>query len=94
MSVLAQPEEMAPALAVGVRLRWDERRQSWLLLGPEKVVMLDGVAAEILQRFDGKTRPSQIAAVLCQSYDESNSTIEFQINHLIDQLAAEGLLRR
>ena len=84
----------APALASGVRLRWDERRQSWVLLGPEKVVMLDPIAAEILQQFDGKATASRIAGVLCQAYNEESSTIEGQIDELIDRLAAEGLVRR
>jgi pyrroloquinoline quinone biosynthesis protein D len=82
-----------PRLAAGVRLRWDERRQSWVLLGPEKVVLADTVAAEILQRLDGATSTGQIADALSRTYEATPETIEKQILVLVDQLASEGLVR-
>ncbi|MGH6943690.1 MAG: pyrroloquinoline quinone biosynthesis peptide chaperone PqqD, partial [Geminicoccaceae bacterium] len=43
-----------PALARGVRLRFDQARAAWVLLAPERVLMPDEVAVEIIKRLDGK----------------------------------------
>ena len=44
---------IVPALPRGVRLRYDESRKQWFLLGPERVFEPDETAVEILQRIDG-----------------------------------------
>ncbi|MEL6979484.1 MAG: pyrroloquinoline quinone biosynthesis peptide chaperone PqqD [Pseudomonadota bacterium] len=48
----ALPDEARPALLSGVRLREDPRR-GWVLLAPERVLLLDETAAAVLAEIDG-----------------------------------------
>ncbi len=41
-----------PRLAPGVRLKYDEARTCWVVLAPERVLMPDETALEVLQRLD------------------------------------------
>jgi pyrroloquinoline quinone biosynthesis protein D len=50
-----------PVLARGVRLQWEQVPQEWILLYPEGRVNLNGSAAEIMRRVDGK---QSIAAIV------------------------------
>ena len=47
-------DDAVPALARGVKLRFDKARDAWVLLAPEKVLMPDQIAVEILKRCDRK----------------------------------------
>ena len=54
-SSIARPRRRAAQtrLPRGVRLKLDETRGEWLLLAPERVIKMDAIAVEILQRCDG-----------------------------------------
>jgi coenzyme PQQ biosynthesis protein PqqD len=82
-----------PALANGVRLRWDETRQSWLLQAPERVVMADDAAAAILQLIDGQRSVPAIVAALVESFAAPQGQIEEDVDRLLDELSAAGLVR-
>ncbi len=47
------PETAVPALARGVKFRFDEVRQRWVLLAPERLFVPDDQAVEILKLVDG-----------------------------------------
>ena len=49
-----------PRLAPGVRLHFDQKRDAWVLLGPERVIEIEGPASEILRRCDGTRSIGQI----------------------------------
>jgi pyrroloquinoline quinone biosynthesis protein D len=59
-----------PALARGVRLQWEQVPQVWVLLYPEGRVNLNGSAAEIMQRVDGKQSIQAIVEALQTTFDE------------------------
>jgi pyrroloquinoline quinone biosynthesis protein D len=42
--------EARPGLAPGVRLTFDKARDQWVVLAPERVLVPDETALEILQR--------------------------------------------
>ena len=46
-------ETVTPRLRRGVKFRFDETRQAWILLAPEKLFTPQGTAVEILKRVDG-----------------------------------------
>jgi len=83
----------APALAPHVRLRFDAARQSWVLLAPERVVLLDETAHAVLSRVDGATRADAIAAALAEEYDAPVAEIAADVAALLDDLRGQGLLR-
>ena len=44
MSAAPDSAPSRPRLAPGSRMRWDEARQSWVVLAPERVILLDETA--------------------------------------------------
>jgi pyrroloquinoline quinone biosynthesis protein D len=60
-----------PVLSRKVRLRYDEARQSDLLLLPERVVKLNRSAAAILGLCDGNRTAGEIARELETRYERS-----------------------
>jgi len=60
---------IVPNLPRGVRLRFDESRGQWFLLGPERVFEPDEIAVEILQRIDGVRSIDAIAKELAATFE-------------------------
>ncbi len=57
-----------PRLPRHVKLRFDKARERWVVLAPERVLMPDDTALEVLQRCDGETRVNDIVANLAEAY--------------------------
>jgi pyrroloquinoline quinone biosynthesis protein D len=81
-----------PALPRGVRLRFDQARDAWVLLAPERVLMPDPIAIEILTRCDGKASVAAIVDELAAAYAAERSQIETDVIALLQDLADKGLL--
>lgn len=81
-----------PRLAPGVRLRFDERRDTWLLLAPERVIETEGPVSEIVSRFDGLRSVGEIAGELAAVYTTSRSEILADIIDLVTELAGKRLV--
>ena len=52
-----------PRLPRHVKMRFDKARDRWVVLAPERVLMPDETALEVLQRCDGETSVNAIVAV-------------------------------
>ena len=85
-------DEAVPALARGVRLRFDKARNAWVLLAPEKVLMPDQVAVEILKRCDGKASVAAIVDDLAATFAAERSQIEADVNAFLQDLADKGMV--
>jgi pyrroloquinoline quinone biosynthesis protein D len=69
-----------PALGTMYRLQWEEAQQCHVLLFPEGMIKLNGPAAEILKRCDGKTSVAALVADLETTFGEADlraDVIEF-----------------
>jgi coenzyme PQQ biosynthesis protein PqqD len=86
-------ETSRPALAPGVRLHFDPRRERWLLLAPERVIETDGPAPEILKRCDGVRTLGAIIDELATTFAAERQVIATDVAALIDELAAKRLVR-
>ena len=58
-----------PTLPRGVRLHFDKVRDSWVLLAPERAVMLDPIGHAILSEVDGRRSFGEITETLAQKYN-------------------------
>ena len=85
-------ESAAPRLADGVRLKFDEVRGQWVVLAPERVIVPDETAVEVLRRCDGETTLSAIIDALAASYDASRGEIAQDVGDLIAELRDKGVL--
>ena len=81
-----------PALARGVRLRFDKARDAWVLLAPEKVLMPDQIAIEILKRCDGKAKVGDIVADLALTFSADRDQVAGDVRAFLQDLADKGML--
>jgi pyrroloquinoline quinone biosynthesis protein D len=81
-----------PRLAPGVRLHFDAKRESWVLLGPERVIETEGPANEILRRCDGTRTIAQIVDELAALYSADRAEIAGDVNDMLAELVAKRML--
>jgi pyrroloquinoline quinone biosynthesis protein D len=80
--------------ARGVKLRFDEVRESWVLLGPERAFVPDEHAVEVLKLIDGERTETGIVDALAARYDAPRETIAKDVAAMLDDLAQRGAVRR
>ena len=85
-------DHSVPSLARGVRLRFDEARKAWVLLAPERVLMPDEIAVEILRRCDGKAAVSAIVDDLAQTFEAEPAQVAGDVRGFLQDLADKGMV--
>ena len=80
--------------APGVKLRFDETRQAWIVLAPERLFMPDEHATEILKLVDGTRSAAAIVDDLAARFDAPRATIEADVLEMLQDLVDRGVLRR
>ncbi|WP_439499161.1 pyrroloquinoline quinone biosynthesis peptide chaperone PqqD [Bosea sp. (in: a-proteobacteria)] len=83
---------IVPALPRGVRLRFDETRRQWFLLGPERVFEPDEIALEILQRIDGVRSIEAIAQELATTFEANRDEIAADVVAFLRGLADQRMI--
>jgi len=83
-----------PRLAPGVRLHFDKTRNAWILLGPERVIEMEGPSHEILKRCDGTHSATQIVDELTALYNADRATIEGDVLALLAELTTKRFVVR
>ncbi|MGR3592634.1 MAG: pyrroloquinoline quinone biosynthesis peptide chaperone PqqD [Limimaricola soesokkakensis] len=82
-----------PALPRFVKLRFDRARDTWLLLAPERILIPDEIAVEVLKLCDGEATLAAIATTLAARYDAPEPEILSDITDMLADLEAKGFLR-
>jgi pyrroloquinoline quinone biosynthesis protein D len=85
-------DDAVPALARGVKLRFDKARDTWVLLAPEKVLMPDQIAMEILKRCDGKATVAVIVEDLAVTFAADRDQVAGDVRAFLQDLADKGML--
>jgi len=81
-----------PKLPRGVKLRFDDARKQWFLLGPERIFEPDEIAIEILQRVDGAKSIGAIAGDLAASFQAPQDEIEIDVVDFVQSLVKIRML--
>lgn len=81
-----------PVLPRGVRCQHDSVRGVEVLLGPERVLMLDAIGVAILSRVSGTAAVAQITQELCTVYDAPRDVIEPDVIAYLQDLADKRLV--
>lgn len=81
-----------PRLPRGSKLRFDQARGAWVLLGPERVFNLDEVAASVLQRCTGEATLTGIVAALAAEFDADPAEVAPDVNELLQDLMDKGMV--
>jgi coenzyme PQQ biosynthesis protein PqqD len=84
--------ESRPRLAPGVRLKYDEARACWVVLAPERVLMPDETALEVLQRLDGQKTVDALVGELVTAYDADRGEILADVTELLNGLLEKRVL--
>src|SRR5205085_7789311 len=91
-SRLVSDEALTPRFRRGVRFRFDEARQTWILLAPEKLFTPEGTAIEILKRVDGVRTLGSIIDDLAKDFAAPRDLIAADVSDMLDDLSAKGVV--
>ena len=85
-------EASVPRLPAGVRLHFDERREQWMILAPERLFVLDPIALEIVKRCDGKTKVADVVENLSEVFAAPRATIVEDVLALLQMFADKNVV--
>src|SRR5215470_6683747 len=85
-------EASRPVLPRHAKLKFDETRQVWVILAPERVLAPDEIAVEVLQLCDGVRSVAEMADRLAQKYAAPREAIAADVIAMLQDLADKGFL--
>jgi pyrroloquinoline quinone biosynthesis protein D len=85
-------ETSRPKLPRHAKLKFDETRQVWVILAPERVLAPDEIAVEVLQLCDGMRSVSDIVGMLAEKYAAPHEAISTDVVAMLQDLADKGFL--
>ena len=74
------------------KLKYDETRQVWVILAPERVLAPDEIAVEVLQLCNGERNVGDIADQLAAKYAAPREAILTDVIAMLQDLADKGFL--
>ena len=85
-------EASRPVLPRHAKLRFDETRQVWVILAPERVLAPDEIAVEVLQLCDGVRSVADMVDQLAIKYAAERGAIATDVIAMLQDLADKGFL--
>ncbi len=85
-------ETSRPKLPRHTRLKFDETRQVWVILAPERVLAPDEIAVEVLHLCDGVRRVAEMVDQLATKYAAPREAILSDVIAMLQDLADKGFL--
>jgi pyrroloquinoline quinone biosynthesis protein D len=79
---------------VHVKFRFDETRQAWIVLAPERLMLPDETAVEVLRLIDGERDVAAIVADLAHRFEAPREEIAADVMPLLQDLVDKKVLRR
>ena len=82
-----------PRLAAKARLRWDRKDERWMLLYPERGLVLNPTGADVVQLCTGEHTVETIVEKLAEKYTtQPREALEQEIVTFLGRLAERGLV--
>ena len=85
-------EASRPILPRHTKLRFDETRQRWVILAPERVLAPDDIAVEVLQLCNGARNVDAVVDLLAAKYAADRAAIATDVIAMLQDLADKGFL--
>src|SRR3954453_3970115 len=85
-------EASRPVLPRHAKLKYDETRQVWVILAPERVLAPDEIAVEVLHLCNGERNVGEIADQLAAKYAAPREAILADVIVMLQDLADKGFL--
>ena len=86
-------DDARPTLAAKVRLRWDRRASRYMLLYPERGLVLNATGLDIVQLCTGEHTVGTIVDQLAGKYAREPAEVAREVHAFLTRLAERGLLR-
>ena len=84
--------QSVPRFAAHATFRLDETRERWMILAPERLLLPDEIAVEILKCCDGARTLAAIVDELAARYEAPRETVERDVTSILQDLADKGVL--
>ena len=85
-------EASRPVLPRHTKLKFDQTRNMWVILAPERVLAPDEIAVEVLQLCDGVRTVAGMIDQLAEKYAAPRETIKADVIAMLQDLADKGFL--
>jgi pyrroloquinoline quinone biosynthesis protein D len=85
-------EASRPVLPRHAKLKFDETRQLWVILAPERVLAPDEISVEILHLCDGVRSVAQMIDQLAEKYAAERDAMGADVIAMLQDLADKGFL--
>jgi pyrroloquinoline quinone biosynthesis protein D len=85
-------EASRPVLPRHAKLKFDDSRQVWVILAPERVLAPDEIAVEILQLCDGARSVADLIDLMAAKYAAPREDIGTDVIAMLQDLADKGFL--
>jgi pyrroloquinoline quinone biosynthesis protein D len=85
--------ELKPKLAAKTKLRLDQKTGKYILLYPEKGLLLNATGAAILRLCTGEQTLSAIIATLAQAFESDTEKMQTEVLSFVQGLLDRGLLQ-
>ena len=85
-------EASRPILPRHAKLKFDETRQVWVILAPERVLAPDEIAVEVLKLCDGVRSVAEMVDELAAKYTADRADISTDVVAMLQDLANKGFL--
>ena len=79
-------------LAPHIVFRFDETRQRWIMMAPERLMLPDEQAVEILKLVDGRASVAAVVDALAARYNAPREEIIGDVTEMLQDLADKGCL--
>jgi pyrroloquinoline quinone biosynthesis protein D len=76
------------------KFRFDGVRQAWIVLAPERLLLPDEQAVEILQLIDGERPVDGVIDELARRYDAPRNVVAGDVVKMLQDLVDKKVLRR
>lgn len=81
-----------PKLVSHARLQFDKHRDQWIVQAPERLLVLDPIATEIVQRCTGEATVASIIDDLVEKFTAPREVIARDVNAMLQDLADKGIM--
>lgn len=85
-------DHSVPKLASHARLQFDKHRDQWVVQAPERLLVLDQIATEIVQRCTGEATVTAIIDDLAGKFTAPREVIARDVNTLLQDLVDKGVM--
>jgi pyrroloquinoline quinone biosynthesis protein D len=85
-------EASRPVLPRHAKLKFDQTRQVWVILAPERVLAPDEIAVEVLKLCDGARSVATMIDQLAAKYAAPREAIATDVIAMLQDLADKGFL--